>query len=148
MQKYYYEEGNITSFFRQQHKQNHVDSAKQIGSFASIWTTTDDCFLALRAKLSALKFCVRGTWMSSELWKLAKAGYSSGSETIYTNWEQSVANVTVNCIKSLMHSIPQMKAFISVWSGDWLVLIFLAPIKPSKLSSMLYQGRNWLNGSR
>ena len=42
-------------------KQNHADSANQTGSSASIWTTIDDCFLLLRARLSTLEFCVHGT---------------------------------------------------------------------------------------
>ncbi|KAF3573486.1 hypothetical protein F2Q69_00058819 [Brassica cretica] len=40
-------------------KQTYIDSANQTGSFASILTTNDSCFFALRARLSAFEFCVR-----------------------------------------------------------------------------------------
>ena len=89
-----------------------------------------------------------GIWMRSELLKLlfkilmsskqlANAGHFSCSETIFTSWEQFVANVTVNCLRFLIHYIVQIRVYISEWSGDWLALAFLACIKPSKFSSIV-----------
>ena len=54
-------------FFCQQQKQTYIDSVNQTGSSASIKTTNEGCFLALRARLSALEFNVLGIWMSYEL---------------------------------------------------------------------------------
>ena len=56
---------------------------------------------------------------------------SPGSETIFINWKQSVANVTVNCLRFLIHSIIQIRASIFDWSGDWLAIVYLTAIKPS-----------------
>ena len=58
----------IIFFFCQQLKQIHIEFANRTGSSASILTTNDGCFLALRAKLTAFEFCVRGI-MSYELLK-------------------------------------------------------------------------------
>ena len=69
--------------------------------------------------------------------KLSKAGHSYGSETIFTNWEQSVAKITVNFLRFVIQSIAQMRAFISEWSGDWLALVFLPPIKPSTFQCVI-----------
>ena len=128
--------------------QTHIDSVNQTGNFASMWTTKDVCFLALRARLSALEFSVRGTWMISELQKLSfknfissrytsNADHSSGSETIFTSWEQSVANMTWNWCRFLIHSITHINASISA-RGDKDALTFIAPIRPSKPSRVLY----------
>ena len=46
-------------FFDIKHLQTH--SVNQSGNSASMCTTKDGWFLALRAKLSALRFAVRGT---------------------------------------------------------------------------------------
>ena len=107
-----------------------------------MWTTKDVCFLALRARLSTLEFSVRGTWMISELLKLAfknfissiytsNAGHSSGSETIFTSWEQYAVNLTWNWWRFLIHSIAHINASIFAWRGDKDSLTFLAPIRPS-----------------
>lgn len=47
-------------FFCQQFKQTHTYSVKQTDSSTSIWTTKNGYFLPLRARLSAITFCVRG----------------------------------------------------------------------------------------
>lgn len=41
-------------FFCQQYKYNNVDSVNQTCSSVFIWTTNDDCFLAMRARMSLL----------------------------------------------------------------------------------------------
>ena len=64
-QNYYY-----FLFLSATNKQTHIDSVNQTGSSAPIWTTNEGCFLAQRARLSALEFNVRGIWISCELWKL------------------------------------------------------------------------------
>lgn len=50
-----------------------------------------------------------------------------GSETIFTSWEQIVANVTWNFRRFFMHSIVQMKAINSTCKGEMIHLVFLAP---------------------
>ena len=119
-------------FFFRQLKQTHTNSVSQTGSSASMWTTKDGCCLTLCDRLSALEFCVHDTWMISELKKLsfrvlisskqfAKHGHSSGPETVFTNWEQFVANVTWNWRKFLIHFIAQSSAFTSAWKKEnWL----------------------------
>ena len=54
------------------------------------------------------------------------------------NWEQSIPKVTFNCLTFLIHSIVQIRTFISERRGDWLALVFLALISPSKLFSVLH----------
>ena len=51
----------IFFLFYSKHSQTHVDSVNQCGNSASVCTTKDGCFLALRAKRSALMFSVLGT---------------------------------------------------------------------------------------
>ena len=48
-------------FFDSKHSQTHIDSVNQLGNSASMCTTKDGCFLALRAKRSAILFFVLGT---------------------------------------------------------------------------------------
>ena len=68
-----------------------------------------------------------------------QTGHSSGSETIFTNWEQCVANVTWNWRKFLLHSIAQSSASISAWRSERLARTFLAPNSPSNPSRVLNQ---------
>ena len=64
--------------------------------------------------------------------------FISCSETIFTSWEQSVANVTWYVL-FLVHYIVQMGSSTSEWSGDKLTLVFLASTELSKLARVLYQ---------
>ena len=48
----------------------HRNSANQTCNSRYIWTVKDGYILALRTRLSALKFIVRGIWKSSMMWKL------------------------------------------------------------------------------
>ena len=62
---------SVTFFFlTAKHLQIHIDSVNQIDNSASRWTTKDNCFLALRAKLSVRRFAFRGTQTMPELRKL------------------------------------------------------------------------------
>ena len=50
---------DLCNLFYLQLKHTHIDIANQTDSLTFIWTTNDGCFLTLRARLSAFKFCVR-----------------------------------------------------------------------------------------
>ena len=80
---------------------------------------------------------ISGSWCFPN--NLQKTGHFSGSETIFTNWKQSVANVTWNWRNFLMHSIAQSSASISARRGERLALTFFAPINTSKPDRILNQ---------
>ena len=65
-QKFYWKELgkehlDILFFFDSKHLQTYVDSVNQSSNSTFMSTTKVGWFLALRAKLSALRFAVRGT---------------------------------------------------------------------------------------
>ena len=118
----------------------HTDFVNQTRRSASMWTTKHGCFLTLRAKLSAFKFYIDDLWLEETFFQdLNIFQIACGSETIFINWEQSVANATWNCRKFLIHSIAQSSAFISAWRGERLARTFLTPISPSNPSKVLNQ---------
>lgn len=80
--------------------------------------------------------CLVGFWCLPN--NSAKAGHSSGSETIFTNWKQYVANMIRNWLKLLIHNIALSSVSTSEMNKGKTNLTFVASIKPSKLSIVLY----------
>lgn len=89
--------------------------------------------------MSSIVFCAFGICWIAKFWKyslhrenssmcVVKAGNSIGVGTIFTNCEQSIANITYEICKVFMHCIAQNKASHYACKCDRLLRIFMAPI--------------------
>ena len=59
---------------------------------------------------------------------VVNAGHYVGVDTIFTSWEQLVANTTSEICRVFMHFIAYIKASHSARKGDRLLRIAIAPI--------------------